>query len=345
MQHDILRSVINITGQRDVESLEYSLLVTIPELMPIRTLSLYKPLKGEGYENVEELLRFHMKETFPDCGWSEEPIILPANNQLQDCFVNSRFMETSGVDSNTELYFPIVINGKTEAVLRVESNGLNEAQRVTLDGLTKVYRNFLTILIESQRDKLTSLLNRRTFDHSFSKLLATQKKSQKIDTSEYNTTDKRVLTDADQAYLAILDIDFFKKINDNFGHAYGDEILLIMANLMRESFRNSDLLFRFGGEEFVILLEPTSSNKAFSVLEYYRQRVAAFDFPRVGKVTLSIGYTAVSNDVYSSDTLGRADRALYYSKGNGRNCTSFYETLVHTGLMLNDHKISSIELF
>ena len=103
-------------------------------------------------------------------------------------------------------------------------------------------------------------------------------------------SDKRNVQDNSTHWLAVSDIDFFKRVNDDFGHLYGDEVLLLMANIMRETFRGTDILFRFGGEEFVIVLRSTNQQGAHQALERFRITVEEYDFPQVGNVTISIGY-------------------------------------------------------
>ena len=126
------------------------------------------------------------------------------------------------------------------------------------------------------------------------------------------------------AWLGVVDIDHFKRVNDTYGHLIGDEVLLLMSRLLRSSFRHHDRLYRFGGEEFVIVLPETALHEGEQVAEKLRQELAAVPFNSAGGdviVTASFGVatlTLASQD--SSDPLlKRADRALYQSKRDGRN--------------------------
>jgi len=144
-----------------------------------------------------------------------------------------------------------------------------------------------------------------------------------------------------------LDIDHFKRINDTFGHLYGDEVLLLMANLMRQSFRRSDLLFRYGGEEFVVVLKTHLPNDSWNVLDRFRQTVALYQFPQVGQVTVSIGFTQIRDSEMPATIIERADRALYYAKDHGRNQMHNYEQLIGSGSLDTPQSQSegAIELF
>jgi diguanylate cyclase (GGDEF)-like protein len=141
---------------------------------------------------------------------------------------------------------------------------------------------------------------------------------------------------ADSYWLAVLDIDFFKRVNDNYGHLIGDEVLLLMARLMRASFRFHDQLYRFGGEEFVILMRCTDEDDAAGALERFRLTVEANAFPQVGTITVSMGFTALRADDTPGGAFDRADKAVYFAKESGRNQVRSYELLVAAGALVED---------
>jgi diguanylate cyclase (GGDEF)-like protein len=143
--------------------------------------------------------------------------------------------------------------------------------------------------------------------------------------------DRRQLKVAEGYWLAVLDIDHFKRVNDNFGHLIGDEVLLLMARLMRSSFRFHDQLYRFGGEEFVILMRCAGHDDAQAVLNRFRRTVEAYAFPQVGTITVSIGFAPLQGDDTPSAAFGRADKAVYFAKGHGRNQVCSYPQLVAAG--------------
>ncbi len=124
----------------------------------------------------------------------------------------------------------------------------------------------------------------------------------------------------------MLDIDFFKRLNDTYGHLYGDEILKEMANLVKGCLRTMDILARYGGEEFAILLPETDLEDAVFTADRIRMAVENHDFPQSKgkpvKVTVSQGVTTYpSSDIEKrSDIVAKADSALYEAKEAGRNC-------------------------
>ncbi len=151
--------------------------------------------------------------------------------------------------------------------------------------------------------------------------------------------------DTMQQWLAVVDIDHFKLVNDRFGHLYGDEVLILVANILRSSFRSHDRIFRFGGEEFVVLLRSTSLSTAHKVFNRFRKNVEDYYFPQVGQVTVSVGF--VSTEQGSPvEILGQADQALYFAKENGRNQVRYYDDLVAEGhLQSKQVNNDDVELF
>ncbi len=198
--------------------------------------------------------------------------------------------------------------------------------------LSEIYSNHREMISLNDKDALTGLYNRKAFDHRMIRLL--------------NGAQNRRAHDKDlKACFAIMDIDHFKKINDSFGHLYGDEVLLHFAQQMQQFFRQDDLLFRYGGEEFVVIINNIEEVSAKSVFERFRKHIENYYFPQVGTVTISIGMTHLNASLLQTEIIDRADHALYYIKEHGRNNIACYETLVEEG-MLKEIKIKSdIELF
>ncbi|MBA6389545.1 diguanylate cyclase [Colwellia sp. BRX10-3] len=159
----------------------------------------------------------------------------------------------------------------------------------------------------SIRDPLTSLLNRRGYFEAAQALLSYSKRNEKPVT------------------LAMIDIDHFKKINDNYGHHIGDKVLKIFAEIMSESFRDSDIVGRLGGEEFSILLADSNLFNAKGKLEEFRstieQNVIITDTDDSINFTISVGLADCKKGrEYDLDVmLKQADRCLYQAKESGRN--------------------------
>jgi diguanylate cyclase len=122
--------------------------------------------------------------------------------------------------------------------------------------------------------------------------------------------------------ISVLDIDFFKRVNDSYGHKAGDRVLQLVARALRERFRNTDFIARYGGEEFVVLLPDTSLQDAAGVLNEVREHIATLPFhfrTEPVSVTFSAGVTQFADDEGLEEAFERADRALYQAKDAGRN--------------------------
>jgi diguanylate cyclase (GGDEF)-like protein len=344
MQQKLLDSIVVLTAQRDVESLEYSMLSCLTEMFACESLALVKPLFEHGTGLVRQSLRLWRDSHRESYKWTREGAPFLPDAEFYKAFTSRRAVECMSRNRQSVLYFPIIDNDKLLTMLIVTSVKHDEKLLEAVDSLSKIYRNYHNLLSENSHDSLTGLLNRKTIDKNFNQLIATQRKHQRI-LVEKHTRRQRTLKDYDQVFLAIADIDHFKHINDDYGHIYGDEILLLITRLMRESFRSNDLLFRFGGEEFVVLLDPTDEAQAHKVLEKFRKHVESFDFPRVLHVTISIGFTAVADSDHLTQVVDRADKALYFAKENGRNSTFNYDHLLKSGLLNKAEFTGSVELF
>ena len=219
--------------------------------------------------------------------------------------------------------------GSEQTILAYDVNQLDAAEHAEeIASLARMYGNQIKLLDYSELDSLTRLLNRKTFDETFDRLLTVSS----TDMPDDDFDDRRSSPDmGSQAWLCVVDVDHFKRVNDSFGHLFGDEVLLRMGKLMRKTFRGADRLFRFGGEEFVVILNAETEALASTGFNRFRESVESHEFPQVGKVTCSIGFTAVSNIDVPTDVVGRADEALYYAKEHGRNQVCCYESLVAAG--------------
>ena len=123
--------------------------------------------------------------------------------------------------------------------------------------------------------------------------------------------------------IILLDADHFKNINDSYGHAVGDEVLKAIAKVTQQNIRQSDVLYRFGGEEFLIILGQTDTEGAIRLADRIRENIAAMDMINGSKIdiTASLGVTTLNEQDNSASLFKRADKALYQAKNAGRNRT------------------------
>lgn len=155
-----------------------------------------------------------------------------------------------------------------------------------------------------KRDKLTGAYNREYFDKNI-ELLKLEARSKNL-------------------YLGVIifDIDDFKKVNDTYGHSCGDNVLIELVKLIKKNIRKSDVLIRWGGEEFMLLIMTESVDVLEGVVEQLRKKIELFPFEEVKRITCSFGVTVYKEGEDIKNTIIRADKALYKSKVNGKNCFS-----------------------
>ena len=345
MPNKILKSVVEITKQRDLDSLECSLVATLAEMLPVIGVSILKTVKDNEPVFTEEVVRLFVDNNKKDAySWSIDAIIIVQDDHYRECMQHSKVVIYKHEEGFTRHLFPVDDETQTIGCIAIDSHEDITDQMKLIDGFSKVYENYMIIFNESERDKLTGLFNRRTFEKKLSKLLRSQKNNSKNFDPEDMPNRRQFDPDA-TAWLIITDIDHFKRVNDTYGHVFGDEVILTISQIMKTCFRHSDLLFRVGGEEFVILLEPVRKKAAEKLLNKFRKAISEHKFSQIDKVTVSAGYTSISDKDYPPAILENADKALYYAKENGRNCSYNYEALVRKGMITPAKKGRAIDLF
>lgn len=337
--HNLLESIIGLTRQRDQQSLESFLIETMCDLIEATQVALYTLVFAE---NGATLCLTQFAQARDQANAEEARAKIPSVISLEDAAQTFRLclekqdivaVHESG-DRGAHIVYPIFgIGGRLAGMLAVDYPTLSASDHRLISAFLRIYQNYQSLLNESQSDRLTGLLNRKTFDDQISRIL-----------TERSATLQRV-GDVGEYFLAILDIDHFKRVNDTFGHLYGDEVLLLFARIMKKTFRGEDLLFRFGGEEFVILLKTPDTGACLRALERFRHNVEVFAFPQVGKVTVSTGCVTISGEGLPTTLIDHADQALYYAKNNGRNQVCFYNQLVEEGKLTPVVQDGSVDLF
>jgi diguanylate cyclase (GGDEF)-like protein len=344
-QPDLLHHLDALTRHRDTSLLQKSVMDSLPAFVGVESIRLYD-ITSSGSNFFISLAAFYKKdESYVyelDVGAKFKP--LSDHPLFMEILQNATAITNARVGKQYLCCIPIVVNDTPVSIFELSRE--SRFERAELDvfrGILAVFRNYLSLLEDSQRDTLTNLYNRKTFDQGFSILLEEMSASPPHQPKEARSIDKGHVSQ--QHWLAIIDIDHFKRINDQFGHLYGDEVLILMANIMRNSFRRHDRLYRFGGEEFIVLLRNITMETVYERLEQFRAQMEAHAFPQVGKVTVSIGFTAVTPSDTPSQVIGHADEALYFAKEHGRNQVQRYESLKEQGLVAQTVMNTDLELF
>lgn len=221
--------------------------------------------------------------------YSKNELAILALSSNDDSSINALFLKSGANDFITKPF------SKEEFSCRINN---------TIEAL----ENFQIVTNHANRDFLTGLYNRRYFFDSM---------------SEYEI---EVQESGEQFAVAMIDIDYFKKINDTYGHDIGDGVIIALSEILTSSTSHRDIVARFGGEEFCLVLKNINRYSAYDILERVRIEVENFSFyvkdEKYIKFTISLGLAMSSEDPLE-EIINQADMMLYNAKNSGRNKTIF----------------------
>ncbi|KOA20023.1 putative diguanylate cyclase YdaM [Clostridium homopropionicum DSM 5847] len=271
-------------------------LLNLNDLLSEYTESQLKALKDLPKDKVAKWQdNYIYKLSFKDAPWALY-CILPVDKVLIETFIST---------------LPIFIIGAFLLLLSYEIY-VRKKTETNLKGLVKELALTQSLLHKSASyDFLTSLLNRRGFFEKFSELLA-------------KTNNKELIS------IIITDIDFFKRINDIYGHSIGDTVLVNVAHIIKNSINCNDIIARWGGEEFLIVLHNTKYEEAINKAEILRTSIANTIIKHKEveiKLSMTFGVSKYDDSIGIEQCISNADKALYYGKNNGRNRVDGYEDL------------------
>jgi diguanylate cyclase (GGDEF)-like protein len=345
----LVDNLADLTALRDRDALDNALVTTIHGVLQPGCSAICRVVGERGNERwrICAQLQAGQRVASGDSAWSplETLPLLSAYPLRQQAIATGCVQESSS--GNSLAVFSLGNTPGNAGVLELHTDlPLSLASRSTVLGILRLHLNFSNLLDYGERDSLTALLNRKTFDGAFLKATLEQQASH-IDQEQHPVPlERRAATQAGTYWLAMIDIDHFKRVNDNYGHLIGDEVLLLLARLMRSHFRFHDQLYRFGGEEFVVLMRCQGEAEAAGVLERLRITTAAYLFPQVGSITISLGFSEIRLGDSPSGAFERADKAVYYAKEHGRNQVCSYLELVASGSLVEQKaNVGDVELF
>ena len=339
----LIEHLADLTGYRDRDQLDVTVVRAIKDVLRPLCVSIYRCIGEPGAQRWLTRARMGPGDATAtaDPLWAEISALphlddVPAR---RDCMTRAEVVTVgAGPQLNN---FPIATEREVIGVLELETaEALTASDRAMIRTILRIYGNFHDLLDHSERDPLTGLLNRQTFDAAF----MTRAQSWHA-VNEAALPSRRSAVPESAVWLGVIDIDHFKHVNDTYGHLIGDEVLLLLSRLLRSTFRHHDRLYRFGGEEFVVVLDCLTAEQAALAFERLRDNVERFVFPQVSHITVSVGFTLAVADETPSSAFSRADKALYHAKGHGRNQVVHFEDLVRAGLVVEKKVTGDIELF
>ncbi|MCR8922616.1 diguanylate cyclase [Dasania sp. GY-MA-18] len=268
--------------------------------VPVKESAIYRPT----FDYVQ-LQRFHINEN-----------ILPKNSKIynkpESFYLKNRKLINSAIA--IFLFLSLVIVILYNNILQ-RKNAQKKLHQFNLGLENTIKERTLELEKSNQELKKASILM-STFAHTDSLTSLSNRRSANQEIPAYI---KRHSISQQNFVLGIVDIDHFKKINDNYGHQTGDQILIAIAQTLNNSLRPNDRVYRWGGEEFIIALPETAIHEASAICQRLSSNIAEISVHNISNITVSIGITSLqTHDSYDS-IMHRADTALYQAKANGRN--------------------------
>lgn len=258
------------------------------------------------------------------------------NDNIEELFINLKNKDNESIPylmnarvlekDNVKIIDCILVQMKKridyELELRLTKKQMEDAyleKNQALEKLEEIYNQIEKKQIElmeinsglvkiSNTDKLTGIANRRLFQEKLEEQIELYKK------------------EGEKFSLLIIDIDYFKKVNDTYGHQIGDIIIQKLANILKNQSGLEDIVARFGGEEFTIIIPHTDDRQAMLFAKELNLVIETTQWKEIEKLTVSVGVATFSENDTEESIIKNADKALYYSKERGRNrATHFSE--------------------
>jgi len=309
-KHKLPANLINITlcyeyvaGNSDLQQAMDKLLNSSEEYTEEHALNFFKEYIWDDEKRTHEKLNKVLKEHFSEALSNVSDINSKASNSSGLLEEKAKQLESEqSVEKARDIVNTIVQESKNMVSISQSFEEELNSQKVELQKLKSELQETKNL---AETDPLTKLKNRRALSKSMEEHIAT--------------------SDNQQLCLLMLDIDFFKKVNDKYGHLVGDKVICFIAKTLTGSFKDKEIAARIGGEEFAVLLPSTKLNQAITQAETIRKIVEKSRLSisktqeKLDQVTISIGVTLYKNGETTEEFIDRADRALYSAKKTGRN--------------------------
>jgi diguanylate cyclase (GGDEF)-like protein len=327
----LIQALISLMLQEGSRALDAALLSQVRTLFTPAKVGLYDLFNAEGRAEflAESLRGARARDAL---GISREVHFdVQAARGFTACIKAGRRLVSTSDDRRIRTLYPVYGHTGVTSLLVADYDKRPPYEGQWMSPLLTAYQNQRRLLYTLERDTLTQLLNRQTFDRQVWELIR-----------RAGIAASRAESEPSGVALGRLDIDHFKAVKDRYGQLYGDKLLRFLAQLMNQRFRHSDLTFRYGGEEFCVVLFDVTDDVATMIFDRFRQAVATLSFPQIGQCTVSAGFTLIQPVDQPDDLIDRAARALYFAKQHGRDRVCSHAELMAAG-GLSAHTVDRIE--
>ena len=351
--------IIKLTDHRDREHLELTLSKALIDLLRIDRVVIARVVSEEGVKRWLEAASLDVR------GGGKVVDLLRVDFQTLSKLGDERYRlqclqsrslaehAWAGEEGPRISYVPLFSDSAAddEGVIEVHSgSSLTVGQLQVIEDMVHVFRNMYSLLAYSDRDALTGLLNRKSLDDTFYSAVL-EEMDHGLE-GAVNALQADVLPVSERRHrvppnywLGTVSVDNFNLISDKSGHLIAEEVLLLVARIMNNTFRTYDRIYRLGGEQFAVLMHCPDEALVLAAFERFRANMEKFNFPQVGRVTACGGFTRVTAEDSPSTTLERSERAVDYAQRNGRNQVYSYDDLVRKGVFDDSIKVGAVDLF
>jgi len=354
----LIEHILKLTDHRDRDLLELTLSKALIDLLPIQRIVISRVMSEEGEKRWLEVARLDSKGGGKlvdpmNVDFSTLARLSDAPDRLK-CIELREIIEIAwaGEDGPRINMLPLFSDSRKddEGVIEVHSEAaLTKEQLLTIDQLRRIYRNMYSLLEYSDRDALSGLLNRKSLDDAFYSAVLEELDGltgePRIAVLPKNQDQERRHRVPANYWLGSAMIDNFGQINEKHGHLIAEEVLLLVARVMNNTFRTYDRIYRFGGEHFGVLMHCPDEALVLAAFERFRVNVEKFNFPQVGHLTVSCGFTSVMADDSPSSALEKTERAVDFAQRSGRNKVCSHLGLVRRGFFGEALKVGAVDIF
>ncbi len=354
----LIEYIIKLTDHRDRDLLELTLSKALLAVLPIQRIVIARVMSEEGEKRWLEVARLDAKGG----GKLVDPMHVDFQTlaHLDDapdrlkCLQQRDVVEIAWAGENGPRInlLPLFSDSRKddEGVIEVHSEtALTPEQLRVVEQLRRVYRNMYSLLEYSDRDALTGLLNRKSLDDAFYSAVLEELDGltgiPKLSAVPSGLSQDRRHRVPVNYWLGSAVVDNFALINDAHGHLMAEEVLLLVARIMNNTFRTYDRIYRFGGEHFGVLMHCPDEALVLAAFERFRANVEKFNFPQVGRVTVSSGFTSVLADDSPSSALEKTERAVDFAQRSGRNRVCSHVGLVRRGFFGGVPRVGEVDIF
>jgi diguanylate cyclase (GGDEF)-like protein len=357
----LIEHIIKLTDHRDRDLLELTLSKALIDLLPIERVVIARVLSQEGIRRWLEIATLDARGG----GKVLDPMhvdfstlrLVDDHKDRFNCIQNNSRVEVAwaGEEGPRITYIPLFSDTRNddEGVIEIHSGSALDADQLqAVAELYRVFLNMYNLLAYSDRDALTGLLNRKSLDDTFYSAVLDELGEGAEDGSAAKPLESAVTPGQERRHrvppnywLGTVTVDSFGQINDKNSHLIAEEVLLLVARIMNNTFRTYDRIYRFGGENFAVLMHCPDEALVLAAFERFRVNMEKFNFPQVGRVTACSGFTRISADDSPSTALERAERAVDFGRRNGQNKVFSHIDLVRKGLLGDTPKVGAVGVF